>query len=191
MKKVESEKLINNLEDRVELHLKLAIEEFQNLEEELLLAPANDNGWSIAQCLEHLNRYGNYYLPQIEEAMVKKRHLNPAEFFKSSWAGNYFTKMMEPETGKKKIKAFKNYRPERELEPHSVVAEFIHQQEKLLKLLNESRNKNLNKIKIPVSIAKWMKLKLGDVFQFLIAHNERHIKQALRVMDQKKINSDV
>ncbi|MGK7392562.1 MAG: DinB family protein [Candidatus Cyclobacteriaceae bacterium M2_1C_046] len=179
MKKVKSQILINTLEERVEKHLQVAIEKYQNLEEDTLLKSASDGGWSMAQCLDHLNGYGDFYLPEIKKGLAKK--FQPKEYFKSSWLGSYFTRMMEPETGKKKMRAFKNHVPSTELNPHTVVAEFIRQQEELLNLLSKARNADLNKIKIPISISKLVKLKLGDVFQFLIAHNERHIQQAERV----------
>ena len=185
MKKVDSNELINSLESQVENHLNLAVKKYQNLDEEILLSPAPDGGWSIMQCLDHLNGYGDHYLPAIKKGLEKKIPAN--SHFSSSWLGSYFTKMMDPATGKKKIKAFKNHIPKQELNAPSVVAEFIRQQEDLLQLLTKSRATDLNKIKVPISIGKWMKLKLGDVFQFLIAHNERHIQQANRVLENIKI----
>lgn len=184
MKKVKTENLINNLEVRVEKHLLTAIETYQNLEEDMLLKPGPDGGWSVAQCLDHLNGYGDFYLPEIKKGLAKV--LSSKEDFKSSWLGGYFTKMMEPETGKKKMKAFKNHIPHRELNSYAVVAEFIQQQEELLNLLSQARKSDLNRIKIPISISKWVKLKLGDVFQFLIAHNERHLQQANRVLKKNE-----
>lgn len=179
MSSISSSTLINQLEIRVEAHLRKAISVYQNLDEKNLLKPAADGGWSIAQCLDHLNKYGDYYLPHIE-AKLQQPGNTSSEVFKGSWIGSYFTKMMEPSTGKRKTKAFKAYVPPMQLDAYSVVARFIQQQETLLQYLNKARQVNLDKLKIPVSIAKWIGLKLGDVFQFLIAHNERHIQQADR-----------
>ena len=41
-----------------------------------------------------------------------------------------------------------------------------------------------NKTRIPISINKWIKIKLGDTFRFVIYHNERHIQQAKRVLKE-------
>jgi hypothetical protein len=46
-----------------------------------------------------------------------------------------------------------------------------------LQLLNKARNTDLGKIRIPISIAPFIKLKLGDVFAFIIAHHQRHFVQ--------------
>ncbi|MES1159458.1 MAG: DinB family protein, partial [Bacteroidota bacterium] len=142
---------------------------------------APDGGWSIAQNLEHLNRYGAYYLPQIQKGLGRQQHFSGNEAFKSSWLGNYFTRIMDPQTGRKKYKAFKGYIPGADLDAHGVVAEFIRQQENLLICLQRARRADLNSVRIPVSILKWLRLKLGDVFRFIIAHDERHLVQAGKV----------
>lgn len=180
MKGVISHQLLGTLEKRVELHIQEAVSCFQNMSEPQLLAPAADGGWSIAQCLDHLNSYGHYYLPQIKQAMDAHQQERSGGIFKSSWLGAYFTRMMEPRTGKRKMKAMKGHIPAANLDAQAVVAEFIRQQEVLLDYLQQARKVDLNTIRIPVSIAKWIRLKLGDVFQFIIAHNERHVLQARR-----------
>lgn len=182
MKAIQKDPFLNKLESRVDEHLEEAVSRFQNLREEQLLMPAQDGGWSIAQCLDHLNGYGQYYLPQIRQGLEKQPQTAEATSFRSSWLGNYFTRAMDPATGKKKIKAFKNHIPDRQLDAHAVVAEFIQQQEELLHYLQQARSQDLNRIKIPISISRWIRLNLGDVFQFLIAHNERHLQQAKRVL---------
>ncbi len=55
---VNKTEFLNSLEDRVEDHLQLAVNRFQNLPESELLRPSENGGWSIAQCLWHLNSYG-------------------------------------------------------------------------------------------------------------------------------------
>jgi len=179
MKPIENKTLLNSLEDKVETHLKMVIAEFQNLPASTLLKAAPDGGWSIAQCLDHLNGYGNHYLTGISKGIDKSEN-DDELVFKSTWLGQYFTKMMDPDSGKRKFKTFKNHVPKKDLDANKVIAEFIHQQEQLLGYLRKGELKNLNSIRISISISKWIRLKLGDVFQFVIAHNERHIRQAMR-----------
>jgi hypothetical protein len=178
MKPVDKKILLNSLEQKVEHHLKIVISEFQNLPTAALLTAATDGGWSIAQCLDHLNGYGDYYLAEIKKGINKSENDDQLTF-KSTWLGQYFTNMMDPDSGKRKYKTFKNHIPKKDLDPNKVIAEFINQQENLIEYLRHGKLKNLNSIRIPISIAKWIRLKLGDVFQFIIAHNERHIRQAM------------
>jgi len=180
MKPVNKQQLLDALEASVERHLQQAVRHFQNQRVEVLLAPSATGGWSIAQCLEHLNRYGNFYLPAITQAM-KKRHGKPdAPMFTGTWFGSYFTRMMQPETGVRKMKSMKSYTPPPQLDAHAVVAEFIQQQETMLRLLTQARQADLSATRVPLSIAPFLRLRLGDVFGFNVAHNERHVQQALR-----------
>ena len=172
--------MLSTLEDQVEEHLSQAAQKFQNLSvEKLSRRPAN-GGWSIAECLWHLNSYGDHYLPEIEKGL--SRGYPGSETFSSTWLGTYFTRLMQPGDKMKKMKAFKNHTPPLAVDPHEVVAKFIQQQETLLKLLRLSRSTDLNRIRIGISILPWMKLRLGDVFQFVIEHQERHMQQAGRVL---------
>ena len=145
------------------------------------------NAWSAMQCIGHLNMYGDYYLPAIEQAIMQanKTGNSASAIFTPGWLGNYFTNMMQtsPGKGSKKMKAPKNYTITNEGLSDEVIARFIDQQEKLLVLLDKAANVNLNTIRIPISIAPFIKLKLGDVFMFLIAHNNRHVQQAERAID--------
>jgi len=180
MKPVEKDQLLDLLEARVNDHIQSAVEVFQNMHSDLLLRPAKDGGWSIAQCLEHLNRYGDYYIPLIRQGLGRQNRCVTGGVFRSGPLGAWFTRLMDPDTGKKRMKAFKEYKPVPELDAHAVVAEFIRQQEVLLTCLQWARKADLHIPRIPVSILKWLRLKLGDVLQFVIAHDERHMRQAKR-----------
>jgi uncharacterized damage-inducible protein DinB len=172
--------LLNHLENQVENHLQQVLSKFQNANDDTLLKTSNTVGWSIAQCLEHLNTYGNYYLPLFEKGLSESPDKPEANNIKSSWLGRKAIDSMNPETGKKKFKAFKNYTPQSNLDAKAVVAEFINQQERLLQIIRLAKSKDIQQIKIAISIAKFLKLNLGDALQFLIVHNERHIQQANR-----------
>ncbi len=173
---ISSRALMNYLEQTTERHIQKAIEDYQNMDRARLLKPARNGGWSIAQCLDHLNGYGRYYYPLMEEKMAA--YTKAGETYTGTWLGNYFVKMMDPDTGTRKMKAFKNHLPTPDLDPHEVVSEFIRQQEQLLNLIRIARHRDLNKIKIPISLTKYIKMNLGDTLRFLVAHNERHVRQA-------------
>jgi len=180
--------LIETLQQQTEQHIQLAISEWQNKSAAPFNKPPIPGSWSAAQCLEHLNIYGRYYLPAIENAISRATKLQSirSNIFKSGWLGNYFTNLMKPAANgslKKKMKAPANARPQPELNATAVIAEFIDQQEKLLQLLEKAKSIDLNKARVPISIARFIRLKLGDVFMFLIAHNQRHILQAERALN--------
>lgn len=174
--------LLLELEQQVERHLAEAVRSYQNWERDRLTRKPMDGGWSVAECLWHLNSYGDHYLPRINKGLSVATTDNPS--FSSSWMGAWFTRLMKPGPGMTKMSAFKNHRPPATFDPHEVVAEFIQQQETLLSLLRRARSADLNRIRIGLSIMPWLKLKLGDVFQFLVAHQDRHMVQAAKVAGQ-------
>ncbi len=186
--KLKSSILLEQLSQNTEQHIGKAVRSYQNMSDAELLKPARDGGWSIAQCLDHLNGYGNYYFPLMRQGM--ERNTTAGEDYSGTWLGNMFTKSLHPDTGKKKMKAFKTHRPSRELNAKEVVAEFVRQQEELLSMMKLARHRDLSKIKIPTSIASWIRMNLGDTFRFIVAHNERHMRQADRVGDEHITHAD-
>lgn len=183
--KYESGNLLDNLYDQSEKNISKAISEWQRLPAIRLLAQPGPNQWSAAQCLEHLNSYGRYYLPAIEKAIAHSSS-KPVSSFKSGWLGNYFYKLMLPEANnqpKKKMKSPKDHTPSIQLDAVKVLNEFISQQEKLEQLLQKAHTVNINKARVPISIAPFIKLKLGDTFLFYVAHINRHMQQAQRALD--------
>jgi uncharacterized damage-inducible protein DinB len=179
-RQVDAVSLLNKLEVLVEQQISEVVAKYQNLSTGDLSRPAADGGWSVAECFWHLNSYGNYYLPAIEKGLSEKHIMYNS--FSSTWLGSWFTRSMQPGPQMKKMKAFKDHRPPQEVNPHAAVAEFIQQQEKLLMLLRQARTSDLNRVRIGISILSWVKMRLGDVFQFLIVHQERHLQQAARVL---------
>ncbi|MBO9152665.1 DinB family protein [Chitinophaga sp. GCM10012297] len=152
----------------------------------LLQQPA-PGSWSAAQCLDHLNGYGNFYLPALEQAINKAVHnqWNATPEFRSGWLGNYFTNLMQPKPDgalKSKMNAPKGHRPAPQLDAPAILAEFISQQEKMLALLQRAEKVNITRMRVPTSLSSLLKLNAGDTFRFLIAHQQRHMLQALRAV---------
>jgi hypothetical protein len=119
--------------------------------------------------------------------------LQKEAWFNSGALGNYFTNMMRPKNVfevKNKMKTQKSHAPDNNLQPDKVLNEFEEQQQKLLQLLEVARNKNLNKIRIPISISKLVRLRLGDTFRFLIAHEQRHFIQARNAIKTIGLSTD-
>ena len=140
----------------------------------------NPVSWNILECLEHLNLYGNFYLPEIEEKIKNSKTTKEVEF-KSGFLGNYFANSMLPKKKLNKMNTFKDKNPLNSDLTKDVINEFLNQQIKLLDLLNKSRHVSLNKVKISISISWLIKLKLGDTLQFYINHMIRHMKQIQRI----------
>lgn len=191
MNKFKSEDLISQLQADVR-HIIAAAEHLETADPVKLNYSAAEGSWSVAQVLEHLNAYNRYYLPVIEKSMIHISKDTSAWFIPGFW-GNYFTKMMMPKNVydiKNKMKAMKSYTPSSGLNVEAVFKEFIQHQNKLLQLLDVAKRRNLNSIRIPLSISKLIRFKLGDTFRFLIAHEQRHMIQARNAIKAVGVATD-
>lgn len=180
MKSESRKDLVERLEIELDRQINVVVEHFQNLNDEALNSQGDNGRWSIAQNLEHLNLYFDYYNPAIKKALDLGHEDSEATQFHSGWLGNYFSKSMDYRTNKK-VKAFKDYIPAQKLDAAKVVQSFIENEEELLHLLRKAEAYNLTKIRVAISLTKWITMRLGDVFQFVILHNERHLRQALQL----------
>jgi len=183
----ETPALLQALYQQTDLLLKTAREQFSSAPDDILLRQPAPDKWSVAQCLDHLNAYSRFYIPAVEKAIQGKLTGSlppaPSPVFKSGWLGNYFTKMMAPKADGlpgMKMQAPKAYRPLADLDAKKVVLEFIEWQERMKSLLEQAKLVNLQGIKIPTTLGNWLKFSLGDTFRFVIAHEQRHMLQALR-----------
>lgn len=182
MKQIKSLQLIENLQADVR-RIILAAKQLSITDPEILSAQPAVGKWSVAQVLEHLNSYGRYYLPELKKALDTNK---PAElFFKPGWLGGYFTKMMQPKEGgviSNKMKSPKDHRPANDLDIKPVMDNFITQQHQLRDLLELAKTKNINAARVPVSISRFIRMKAGDTFSFLIAHEQRHFVQIVNTI---------
>lgn len=153
------------------------VEKYKNLNLDQLNSKPTDTSWSILECLEHLNLYGDFYIPEIN-TRISNSKLPSSDLFKTGLLGNYFAKSMLPKEKLNTMKTFKNMNPLGSDLDKSIIDRFLNQQQDLLEILKKVESKNLNKIKTSISISKLIKLKLGDTLRVVIYHNKRHIVQA-------------
>ena len=173
--------LINELIDRVKDHLN-RVQAFKDMTAKQLNHRNQPESWSILECLEHLNLYGDFYLPEIERRAATTRYPNNGSF-KSGRLGNYFVNLIKPKEKLNKMKTGKSVNPIGSSLDTQVIDKFVQQQEQMLVLLNDVRQVDLTKTKTSISLTPWIKLRLGDTLRFVIYHNERHVLQAERVLD--------
>ena len=66
------------------------------------------------------------------------------------------------------------------LDPSSELETFLGFQNRLLYLLQRAQQVNLGGHRVPTSLSNFIRLKLGDTFRFVIAHQERHLQHMER-----------
>lgn len=135
--------------------------------------------WSILECIEHLNLYSRFYLPEIEKAIIAAP-ISDSHYFQSNFLGNYFVNMIKA-SNSKKIKATRQMDSTGSDLNSLTLNRFIENLQILDTLLQKSLRVDLSKVKTAISLTKLLKLRLGDTLRFLVYHNERHILQAKRI----------
>ena len=161
-----------------------AAEGFKKLTVGQLNFKKNASSWSILECIEHLNLYGDFYIPQLSQIVAKAQPAPEKEQFKTGWLGNYFANAMIPKQGQitNKMKTFKDKNPANSSLTVATLDKFLSHQAQLSQLLQKAALLDLNSHRCPITLTRFLRLKLGDTFRFFIYHIERHILQANNVL---------
>ena len=94
--------------------------------------------------------------------------------------GRKFIAMMHPDNTTKH-KTFARMNPTEGSLKKEVIVRFLRNQQELLDILELASKVDLNKASIPVEFFKILRMNLGDALQFVIVHEQRHLKQAAAV----------
>jgi hypothetical protein len=138
--------------------------------------------WCALECLEHVNLLGDFYLDEIEKRIGKAKG-GPGKYFHSGVIGGYLADAMLPKNGAvKKVKSFRSKDPMHTGLPPAAIDRYLEQQHRMIGLLELAREVDLGKVRVSISISRFFKLKLGDVFRLVIYHNQRHMLQADNVL---------
>jgi hypothetical protein len=160
--------------------------EFSSLSHDQLFWNPDKNSWSIAQCLAHINAFHSFYIPAFNERIKNSRFQEPSEYFQSSPLGNSTyvkVKLGKVKNVKRKLRSPKDYNPliNENLKTVDVITEFLAFQENLLQVFEDARKINIRKTKSSFSVRPIVKLRMGDAFQYMIYHTERHVEQARKI----------
>jgi hypothetical protein len=179
---MKSNELLQQVETATLAIIKRAEENFVSLSSEALNEKPNPQQWSIAECLEHLNYYSDYYNKAIKIAIenAQEKQWKEVPTFTSSWLGKKSIESVDP-SNVKPTKTPKALNPSSSTVRPDVLLRFINAQKEFLTLIEAAQKINLNKAKVRIEVFKLLKMRLGDLFLFMIAHNQRHCNQALRV----------
>jgi hypothetical protein len=187
-----SYELLRGLRRDTEELIRIADREFVPLSPERLLWQPAPGKWSVAQCLEHLNRYGLHYLPALQTRIdaALARGSRPEPTFRAGWLGDFFVRTVQPRhTGSAranlKYPSPKAYDPNRTgTTTAEALPAFLRQQQTTFELLERAQRVNLEAIRVPISVTNLIQLRLGDCLRFVIVHNQRHVQQAMKVVEK-------
>jgi len=173
--------LLDRLETEIKKLLELVRVQFVPLSPEALQARPAPDRWSAMECFAHLNAHFDYFLPRIELAMHKARARSwaPASDRRHNWLGRAAIRAVDPlNMGVKRKKSPKRIHPKNlQIRPTETKA-FLINLEMLHRLIQHAREVDLNKAKVAHFRWPHFKFLLGDLFEYIVLHAERHTLQA-------------
>lgn len=173
---MEMQNFIARLQADVQQIIETVETELLPLETSVLNRKPAPEKWSPLECFEHLNRYNRFYNPELEQAL---EHRGKAAAFRPGWLGNFFVQSVTPENARPmKTRAYLN--PAGSRLGINVLEEFLGHQRHLLELLTRAKGANLNRRAVRVEVFRLLRINTGDAFRFVVAHQQRHLQQALR-----------
>ena len=177
-----------HLQTRLSTVLDMAKREFRSQSDaQFRWKPAPDQ-WSILECLQHLNLAERFYVRNIQHKVdaLGLVQTNPADqTLESDWIGKVMLYAIDPAMNIK-LPAPGMVRPRRpdELNPTDVLNQFVEIQTTLHDLLKKAVYLDWNREKVMTMYGNWLKIRLGDALQMLVAHTERHMNQAMRIRNE-------
>lgn len=197
MARLNNTELLDELIKRNQFFIDFAMEDLRQLSDEKLTFKPSKNKWSIIECLIHIIKADEIYLPQFESKIRKFDSMQYIDdnkgnlSYKTGWLGNYFAEGIVPKKDgvKNTMKSLKSMDPNTNIslsskefnDSQAVIEAFVKQQTAINKQMGKGKLVDLGEIKIQTAIPL-IKIKLGDAFRFVVGHNERHVFQAKKLV---------
>lgn len=148
---------------------------------ELVKRPKND-GWSIAECIQHLTATTKLYLPILDSALAQAPGgVGP---YKMDWRGRLLKWILEPPY-RTRVKTLPSLEPGIQ-DPAQVLPAFLSSQTELAGAMEPWSGRALDKVWMTSPFNKHMRYNIYSLFNVVAAHQRRHIWQAQRVRTQIK-----
>lgn len=165
-------------------------EEFRGLSDEQLNWKPSKEIWSIGQCIDHLIEANSRYIPRLREILNDKHR---ATFWEKNnpftdYTGKNMIKNLGPEITRK-YKAPKLFVPSKTKMNAGILDKFTKQQKEIENLFDILGTDNHSEKVITSPVAGLITLKVRDVMQLIIVHEERHLLQARNILKENNFPS--
>ncbi len=132
-----------------------------------------DGWWSIGQIIEHLTIANAPYMNEMESIAKSAPKAGGTDEIKHSFFGKFLLGAMD----KPNTPAPKSMIPHEGPTPRGIVDDWLKQYGKLVKIAAMYDGVNLTEAKVRNPFFKLAKMNIGDMFEIILAHTERHVKQ--------------
>lgn len=141
--------------------------------------PLPGGGWSVGECLAHLNITGEGYLFKLDPALKGAADRKGQGPFRLGLLGGTLVRASSPDA-KAKLKTPRTLLPERQ---GDVLTRFLTLQDALLVLTHRADGLDLGRIKISSPVSRLLRLSAFEALNAVTVHELRHRQQAARVRE--------
>ena len=157
-------------------------------EAEKLSWKESDKKWSVLEVIEHLNKVYDLYFPNFEKAIQSATDNNGKDnVLQRTLMGRLSIYSQRPKGQKVrfKMKTFRFFQPEKSESSLEVIEAFVSKKERFNGLIKKARLKDLKGIKMPTALGDKMKFYVPECFEFILAHEDRHLVQIQNILSQR------
>ena len=138
--------------------------------------------WSIGECLEHLVVTAAEFYQQMRPALARHPRSDGtpvSETWRPTLAGRLILRALDP-VARRRVRTPQVFAPSPVPRP-ALLESFLASQDELVGMMREADGLDLTRIRLHSPAGVCIRLHLGDAFEMLICHAERHLAQAERV----------
>jgi hypothetical protein len=152
--------------------------------------PAPDR-WSICEILGHLIAVGDRLGDAIDDALERAHragHLSRGPF-RYGWFEKWFTRTATDVARRRKVKTSKLYEPRPGRPASEVLSEFRALQASMVERMEAANGIDLARVKVRSPALRAVRMSLGMWLEMVAGHQERHFRQAEKVLDHLRGDS--
>ena len=147
-------------------------------------------GWSVGEVFEHLCVANDSYLVMLRHVLANPPAGDPRAGAQQVWRPSLAGRMLVASfTSPRKLPAPKMWRPEPIARPH-VIDAFLERQAELVELIERSLAFKWMRVRLASPVSLLIRMNVGDAFNILVRHAERHFAQIDRVRASKGSESN-
>ncbi|MGY6741257.1 MAG: DinB family protein [Cecembia sp.] len=157
-------------------------EKFGALSKEQLFAQPDPKRWSIAQNLQHLIQVNESYFPifnRLEKRDLPQPFIGKIAFFRKLFGNMIYQSVSDG--GKRKVKTFPLWEPKNLENDGDILGKFLEQQEALKQWIDRLQSFIEKEAVIHSPANKLIVYTLPKALDIIVAHEKRHLDQALNV----------
>jgi hypothetical protein len=142
--------------------------------------------WSIGECLEHLIITAEEFYEQMRPALARVPRPVAVSVGGGSWrpslAGRLILKALDP-MARRRVRSPQLLVPSPVPRP-ALLESFLAAQDELIEMMRAADGLDLTRVRLHSPASTCIRIHLGDSFEMLICHAERHLGQAERVASE-------